>query len=63
MSHIQNATDFINALIAFIGAVGTLVTVITHAVALIPRDQFGAAYGILKLLAGNYGHAENEDSK
>lgn len=64
---IQTSTDFINALIALIAALGTLMTAITHAVAVIPKDKFGAVYAIFKLLAGNYGHAENinhnEDSK
>ncbi|MGZ5009197.1 MAG: hypothetical protein ACXV8W_14930 [Methylobacter sp.] len=63
---IQSASDWVNALsalgsslVTFIGIIGALLAAITHAVALLPKDKFGFAYDVLKLLAGNYGHAAN----
>lgn len=56
---VNSLSTFGSALISLLGVVGALITAITHAVAIIPKDKFGFAYELLKILAGNYGHAEN----
>ncbi|MGZ4968058.1 MAG: hypothetical protein ACXV8O_01465 [Methylobacter sp.] len=56
---VSSLSELGSALVTFIGVAGTLLTAITHAVALIPKDKFGFAYGIFRYLAGNYGHAAN----